>query len=63
MNKNNNTKAKKQTYSRNEVCEILGIRLRALEYMIDRNEIPVIRLGGRVLISKAFIDNLLKVAS
>lgn len=50
---------KRQTYTVSEVAEILGIG-RNTAYDCCRNgEIPTVRIGGRILIPRAAIDDLL----
>lgn len=49
----------KQTYTVDEVAEILGVGRSTLYDAIVRDEIPVIRIGRRILISKAQLDEIL----
>jgi excisionase family DNA binding protein len=52
-------KVQRRTYTVLEVAEILGIG-RNTAYEVCRNgEIPTIRVGGRVLIPRSAIDELL----
>jgi excisionase family DNA binding protein len=52
-------KVERRTYTVLEVAEILGIG-RNTAYEVCRNgEIPTIRVGGRVLIPRSAIDELL----
>ncbi len=54
---------KRQTYTVTEVAKILGIG-RNTAYEVCRNgEIPTIRVGGRILIPRAVIDDLLESAA
>ncbi len=54
---------KRETYTVTEVAKILGIG-RNTAYEVCRNgEIPTIRVGGRILIPRAVIDDLLESAA
>ena len=51
--------AVKQAYSPKEVGEILGLGRTALYAAIRSREIPSVKVGGKILIPKAAIDDLL----
>ncbi len=50
------------TYTVPEVAELLGISRSSAYESVRRGEIPALILGRRVLIAKATIDALLRVA-
>ena len=45
---------------RREAAEALGICLRQLDYMIERGELPVRRIGRRVLIPRAALEQFVR---
>ena len=47
-------------YSVEEVCEILGVGRNTVYEALRRNELPSVRVGGRVVIPKAALDRLVK---
>ena len=49
----------RQTYTVHEVARILGIGRNTAYEACNEGEIPTIRVGGRILIPRAAIDNLL----
>jgi len=51
------------TYTVEEVATILGVLRNAVYAAIHRGEIPRIKVGGRIVITKAFVDRLLAEAS
>lgn len=53
----------RQTYSIEEAAKVLGVG-RGLAYQLARSgQLPVLRLGRRLLVSKAVLESLLEVAS
>ena len=48
-----------QTYSIAEAAKVLGVPPRTLYGQVARNELPHIRLSGRILIIRAVIDAIL----
>jgi len=49
------------TFSAPEAAKILGISLGGVYAGIRRGEIPAVRIGGRVLIPREYIDKILKI--
>lgn len=49
----------RQTYTVTEVAKILGIGRNTAYEACNSGEIPTLRLGGRILIPRAAIDDLL----
>ena len=43
-------------YSRQEAAELLSLSLRSLVVLIDRGELPVRRIGRRVLVPRASLE-------
>jgi excisionase family DNA binding protein len=52
----------KQTYNVEEAGKILGLNRQAAYFAVRRGEIPVIRFGGRMKVSKLAIDRILQGA-
>jgi excisionase family DNA binding protein len=52
----------RRTYTVLEVAEILGIGRNTAYEICRTGELPTIRIGGRVLVPRAVIDELLKGA-
>ena len=50
------------TYGVQEAAKILGIGRNAAYEAARRGEIPTIRIGGRILVPKAALDNMLEKA-
>ena len=50
----------RKTYSIAEAGEILGIGKNQIYNAAHRNEIPTIRIGGRLLVPKAALDRMLE---
>ena len=50
------TTAEKILYSRQEAAELLSLSLRSLVVLIDRGELPVRRIGRRVLVPRASLE-------
>ena len=48
-----------QTYSIKEAAKVLGVPGRTIYGQVARNELPHIRLSGRILILRAVIDAIL----
>ena len=46
--------------SRARAAEMLGISLRLLDYMIQRRELPTVRLGRRVLLRRETLERVAK---
>jgi excisionase family DNA binding protein len=46
-------------YSRGEAAQMLGVSLRLIDRAIADGELPVKRVGRRVLLSRTAIDNFL----
>jgi excisionase family DNA binding protein len=46
----------KLLYSKREASFALSISLRSLSYLIERGELPIRKIGGRVLIEKRELD-------
>ena len=46
--------------SKQEAARLLGLSIRSLEHLISRKEIPVRRIGRRVLISRAAVESFAK---
>ena len=61
MGKHNRSENRK-TYSIAEIGELLGVGKNAAYNAVHRKEIPVIRIGGRLLVPKAAFDKLLEKA-
>lgn len=53
---------RRRTYTVLEVAEILGIGRNTAYEICRTGEIPTIRIGGRVLVPRTAIDELLKRA-
>ena len=51
----------RKTYKIEEVAEILGIGKASLYAAVRKGELPAIRLGKRIVVSRATIDALLDV--
>ncbi len=45
------------TYSVEEVCEILGVGQDTICEAIRRNQLPIIRVGGRIFIPKSALKD------
>jgi excisionase family DNA binding protein len=43
--------------SKQEAARLLGLSIRSLEHLISRKEIPVRRIGRRVLITRSAIES------
>ena len=56
----NTASSVRQTYTVEEVAEILGIGRNSTYEAIRRGEIPAIRLGRRLVVSKAALKRLLR---
>ena len=54
---------RRRTYTVLEVAEILGIGRNTAYEICRTGEIPTIRIGGRVLVPRSAIDELLKGAA
>ena len=48
-----------QTYSIKEAAKVLGVPSRTIYGQVARNELPHIRLSGRIIILRAVIDQIL----
>ena len=51
---------KPDTYTRQQVCERLQISLPTLERLIRRGELPVVKVGRRVLIRRQTLEAFLR---
>jgi excisionase family DNA binding protein len=51
---------KPDAYTRQQVCERLQISLATLERLIRRGELPVVRVGRRVLIRRRSLEAFLR---
>ena len=51
---------KPYTYTRQQVCERLQISLPTLERLIRRGELPVVKVGRRVLIRRQTLEAFLR---
>jgi excisionase family DNA binding protein len=51
---------KPDTYSRQQVCERLQISLPTLERLIRRGELPIVKIGRRVLIRRRTLEAFLR---
>ena len=56
------TTPSRATYCVQEAAKILGIGRNAAYEAARRGEIPTIRIGGRILVPKAALDNMLEKA-
>jgi len=50
---------RKQTYTIKEAKRLLGVGTNAVYNAAHRGEIPVIKIGGRLLVPKAALDRML----
>jgi excisionase family DNA binding protein len=50
----------KLAYSRKEAARMLSISIRQLDYLVDANEIPVMRVGARVLVTHQTLQQFLR---
>jgi len=50
---------RKQTYTIKEAKRLLGVGTNAAYNAVHRGEIPVIKIGGRLLVPKAALDRML----
>lgn len=46
--------------SKQEAARLLGLSIRGLEHLISRKEIPVRRIGRRVLIARSAVESFAK---
>jgi excisionase family DNA binding protein len=51
---------KPDTYTRQQVCERLQISLPTLERLIRRGELPIVKIGRRVLIRRRTLEAFLR---
>jgi len=49
-----------RTYSVREAAQVLGIGSSYAYLVIERGEIPALRIGGRILVPKAALDEMLE---
>ncbi|HZL64927.1 MAG TPA: helix-turn-helix domain-containing protein [Thermoleophilia bacterium] len=55
-----NTEIKCRTYSVREAAQILGISSSYAYLVIERGEIPALRVGGRILVPRDALDEMLE---
>lgn len=61
MAKNENSVTKK-TYSVKETAAVLGMAVDAVYNAIHRGDVPSFRIGGKILVPKARLDEMLGIA-
>lgn len=57
--RNDDSNVEQQTYTVKEVAIMLHVGLPTVYKMVANKELPSVKFGGRVVISKKYVDNLI----